>query len=288
MENFLPIDLKDFVRIVKNTHYLNSDNIPYEKIKKIIIDADKPVSREEIYLKNFSDAFLYVLQNINTSFNTNLILKTYYILSNSILDTEIAAEIVEEYYLYNDESPHFKALKIHECIMKKIVVSNIEMAIMFSNYIMIQNKRRPLVILPSFYKRYKNIILNDNGTIEEKHFLFIELEVPIKDTKENLKLIDCKEICLELLQMRSDIESYGVEKLYVFGSVAKEENTINSDLDLLVKMRKDVFNFERRIKQVELKAYLEENLKINIDIVEFNYAIATFNIYELENIITVF
>jgi|SRR5690554_22211 len=288
MSNFLPIGLKDFFRVVKNTHYLNSNTIPYEKIKKIIIGVDKPVSKEEILIKNFSDAFIYLLRNINASFNIDLVNKTYYILTNSILDEKTANEIVKEYFLYNDENAHYKALKIHECIIKNMDASNIKMAIMFSNYIMIRSKRRPLVILPSFFKRYKSIILNDKGTKEEKILLFAELEVDNKKTKENSRLIDCKEACLNLFKLRKDIENFGVEKLYVFGSVAKGDNTINSDLDLLVKMRKDVFNFERRINQVELKEFLEEKLRIDVDIVEFDYAITTFDTYELENIRTVF
>lgn len=288
MNNLLPIDFKEFVRIVKNTHILKSNNIPYEKIKKIILAIDKPMSNEELHIKNFSDTFLYLLRNINTSFNTNLIIKTYYILTNQILNEKISKKIVEEYYLYNDESPHFKAIKIHECIIKNIYPSNIEMAIMFANYVMIQDKRRPLIVSPSFFERYKKIILNTNVSIKEKQLLFIELEVPYKRNRNNVKPVDCKEMCMKLFQMKKSIESFGVQKLYIFGSVAKRENTVNSDLDLLVKMNENIYNFEKRMCQIELNKFLEKNLNIDVDVVEFSHAVSTFDMYELESIITVF
>lgn len=60
-------------------------------------------------------------------------------------------------------------------------------------------------------------------------------------------------------------EKYGVSKIAIFGSYAREENTEISDIDILVE-------FERPIglKFVELANYLEEILGLKVDLLTPN------------------
>lgn len=62
-----------------------------------------------------------------------------------------------------------------------------------------------------------------------------------------------------------DIEGFGVKSIAVFGSVARNESTPDSDIDLLVEFRPDervgMFRF------IDLKQYLEDLLGCEVDLV---------------------
>lgn len=58
----------------------------------------------------------------------------------------------------------------------------------------------------------------------------------------------------------------GVVKASVFGSFARKENKKNSDLDILVELKKDKTLFDL----VELKMNLEEKLGRKVDVLTYN------------------
>lgn len=62
-------------------------------------------------------------------------------------------------------------------------------------------------------------------------------------------------------------EAYGVEKLGVFGSTARGENSPGSDLDLLVEFRPGEETFDH---YMHLKFFIEDQLGIKADVVTAN------------------
>ncbi len=58
-------------------------------------------------------------------------------------------------------------------------------------------------------------------------------------------------------------DKYNIDSLYLFGSYAREEQSINSDIYLLVDFKKtpDLLTF------IELKEYLSNSLQKNVDLV---------------------
>jgi len=56
-------------------------------------------------------------------------------------------------------------------------------------------------------------------------------------------------------------EQYGVESIGIFGSYARDEATKESDIDIFANMKPDI------ISVIELKSTIEEDLKINVDLV---------------------
>jgi len=72
------------------------------------------------------------------------------------------------------------------------------------------------------------------------------------------------EILTLLKRQRSLLEErFGVTRLGIFGSVARDEATEQSDLDIVVEMAP---NF---LMMVHLKDYLQETLEVPIDIVRY-------------------
>ena len=58
-------------------------------------------------------------------------------------------------------------------------------------------------------------------------------------------------------------ERYGITKLRIFGSVAREEAVDSSDVDVVVKMAPDMF------ARANLKKELESILKTQVDVVRY-------------------
>lgn len=56
-------------------------------------------------------------------------------------------------------------------------------------------------------------------------------------------------------------DEFGVEKIGVFGSVAKETEREDSDIDIVVKLRKPI-----GLKFIELVEYLESLLNTKVDV----------------------
>lgn len=65
-----------------------------------------------------------------------------------------------------------------------------------------------------------------------------------------------------LEENREAIRSYGVRRLGLFGSFAREEATESSDLDFVVEFEKKSFD-----AYMDLKEFLEELFKCRIDLV---------------------
>lgn len=62
------------------------------------------------------------------------------------------------------------------------------------------------------------------------------------------------------------LKKYGVTKASLFGSVAKNKQTENSDIDLLVELPENASLFEL----ASLKQDLEDILEIEVDVLTFN------------------
>jgi len=72
------------------------------------------------------------------------------------------------------------------------------------------------------------------------------------------------EILQILRQHHAEIAAYGVSSIALFGSVARNEATTKSDVDLLVEFDRPIGLFEF----IRVKIYLEKILGIEVSLVE--------------------
>ncbi len=63
------------------------------------------------------------------------------------------------------------------------------------------------------------------------------------------------------------LEKYGVTKIGIFGSVARDQAVSSSDVDIVVEMRPDLF------KRVCLKAELESILGKKVDVIRYRHGV---------------
>ena len=64
-------------------------------------------------------------------------------------------------------------------------------------------------------------------------------------------------------------DRYGIIKIGLFGSYARDQQVENSDIDLIVEFEKDTPNLYDRKR--DLKRYIKENLNLNVYIARKKY-----------------
>jgi len=73
-----------------------------------------------------------------------------------------------------------------------------------------------------------------------------------------------REYILKYIRLhKEEISQFGVERIGMFGSFARGDNSINSDVDILVKFRETSSPF---YSYFNLKNYLQDNLQIEVDL----------------------
>ena len=108
-----------------------------------------------------------------------------------------------------------------------------------------------------------------NANISQ-HLLLQNLEVwreilifaPNYDSKTMLVLQDCINKLAAFKQTSG--KQFGITKLGIFGSVARQENTEESDIDIVVEVEKPTLSL-----MYELKEKLKELFNCNVDLVRF-------------------
>ena len=78
-----------------------------------------------------------------------------------------------------------------------------------------------------------------------------------------IKDVLTKEEILNFLRKNKDFfkQKFYVDNLILFGSFARDEATLDSDIDILIESKKKSFD-----KQFELKEFLEEKFQRNVDL----------------------
>lgn len=279
------IDIKQYYRFVEFTSRLVGYGLPHERFKRLILDDFKAESKEEKEVKRFANAYLYILNNINQSVTKEVLQESYYLLTHECLDEEISRQILETYYMNYDENSHYVAMLVHFKILQLVKVRNIEFAFMISNLIMLKKERYPLIPYEYMYEVYKQTIENKNK--DKLMVIFSQIEA-ITKPHENHSNISKEEIIVRIKENKQYlIKEFYLSKLYLYGSYAKERVTTQSDLDLLVIFDKEMLPLEKGMVIKNLTEYLENKIKIHLDIIDFNHALNHLDISEMENIITI-
>ena len=154
---------KCYYRFIEFTSKFVGCGMTHEKVKLLCYDQIKAESKEEIEVRRFIDAYLYILNNINQTISYEILERVYYLLTNKINQQEKLEKILSLLYRNNDLSIHHLVSKIHLFILDIIEYKNVEYAFLISNYLMIKKGRFPLIIYPANYERYQLYIKEKNG-----------------------------------------------------------------------------------------------------------------------------
>ena len=280
------VDIKHYYRFIEYVAMLNGISLPHERFKLIALDNYKAESENELLIKRFSEAYLFLINNKNQILTKEIIIKAYYLLTNKIIEDNIAKSILSTYYENYDEASHYLAGLIHLVVLDKVAERKIEFAFMISNLIMLKKGRYVLIPYEFNQDEYNEII--QNRDIAKLTIFFGGIERYVSKTLLEPKEIEFDELIDKLKECKAVLRNkYHVRKLFLYGSYAKRKVSSVSDLDLLVIFSNDLLNFQR-IQTVELmEKYLLRELEIKVDLLDFTHAMEKLNISEMENIITI-
>ncbi len=280
----MKINDKEFYRFIEFTMKMQETGLTHERIKQIIKDKTQALSVEEKEVRNLTDAFTYIVNNVNQTFSKETINKSYYMLNLEVMDEEKQEEILKTYYKYSDESIYLRVAKIQNKIIELKINKKIEYSLLLANLIMLKKSRGILITYPNISEIYKEALINRN---EEKLMLLYSRLETISNSENESKEIDVEKINEYIKRNKNYILArYHVEKLYLYGSFAKNTMNKNSDVDFLVMLEEDIINIEKERIIKELIEYLTKEIGIKVDIIDFTHAMKVLEINEMENIIT--
>ncbi|TGL65429.1 nucleotidyltransferase family protein [Leptospira jelokensis] len=78
-----------------------------------------------------------------------------------------------------------------------------------------------------------------------------------------VNFLDANSIQNSLKKCKQELDLLGVETIHLFGSVARNQAKLNSDIDFLVKFKPGMKNFDNYINLIFL---LEDLFKVKVDL----------------------
>jgi hypothetical protein len=280
---FLRDNFKQLINLIfyisKNSYY----SFNCEQVKKIFEDELTCISNEETKIKRMSDSLIYLLGNINQSFDKDILNKAYFLLSNKFIDITILNKIIELYYKNIDAAPQSLSALLHLYIINNIEKDNIEFAFLIVNYIMLKKGRWFLMPCECCHNEYKVAI--ENNDLSSLIRIFYDIELVKKEKVPCLLSRD--EVIQKVKSIKKDLlNNYKIEKLYLFGSYAKGKNTEKSDLDFIVIFNESLINKEKNDMIRKMKKYLSIEFNCDVDLLDFSYALDTFDKSQMEYLIS--
>lgn len=276
-----------FSKFIINIIYLimlfQDNKIVKERVYEIYYDKIKSLSYLESKIKNISNSYNYILNNINQPISEDLLNQSYYLMTCELLERNIVDEILRIYYKNIDVAPHSLAALLHLYITNNIAKNNIEFTFLISNYVMLKKNRWFLMPYEYCHKDYKEAIKsNDLSSLIR---IFYDIELVKKEKKPCLLSRD--DVIQKIKGIKEElVNNYYIEKLYLFGSFAKGNNTEKSDLDFVVIFNESLINKEKNDMIKIMKNYLSNEFDCDVDLLDFSYALDTFDKSQMEYLIT--
>lgn len=134
-----------FSKFIINIIYLimlfQDNKIVKERVYEIYYDKIKSLSYLKSKIKNISNSYNYILNNINQPISEDLLNQSYYLMTCELLERNIVDVILRIYYKNIDVAPYSLAALLHLYITNNITKNNIEFAFLISNYVMLKKNR---------------------------------------------------------------------------------------------------------------------------------------------------
>ena len=260
----------------------------HDSYKKMLIGEFTPNTNTLLKLKSFYDGYIYLLSNKASLLTKEVLKKFYYIIFGSELDDINALKLSTYYFKISTIPPLERAILFH---LKAYEVLNLKeddlniIALMMLNYVLVKEN------IPSFRMTYNQIKLYKKLMKEEEN-LFIFLKDLINENKgfdkeyfKNLIPLSVKDIYHGINEDKEElIKKYKIKELMVYGSFAKGNELIDSDIDILLRLSDDL-TYDEKVSNIEgLKTYLENKFKRLSDIHEIGMFISDDLIKQIKKI----
>ncbi len=259
----------------------------HDTYKKIVYSEITPSTPLEEKIKNYYDAYYYLLTNHKTALSKELLDKFFYILDGHKADQPMLIRIASGAFDFMDMPPMESAVRFHLFAYKEMIeVEEVErtiVSLMLFNYMLLKFDSPTMQLLYQDLKNYKKArdkyYEGDEVPVFNLFYgLIPKAKYQEKSYYKKLRPLTINEIYERFNQDRSMLEnSFNIKRITLFGSFAKGLERIDSDIDLLISFSHDLthaqkqenidylskyyFNvFNRYIDFNEISDYLDDEL----------------------------
>ncbi len=279
-------NVKGFYRFVKYISAWLGIKMPHERLKNLVFDDLTAEAPEEYRVKAIADSYLYLINSKKQILTKAILKKAYYLLEGTVLGEDVAEQILTAIYIHHNEVAHISAAKVHLKTLKLTEETGEVFAYMLSNTILLKKGRGASIPRGKIRASYKRAI--ECANVEKLAYIFMMTEQAPPPTNSQTQKTR-GEVIKILGDSRTDVvKNYGVKKMYLYGSYAKNNIHPHSDVDVLVIFG-DALNEEEKLEVIrDMKRYYLKRWEIHVDIINFNYALFQMCESEMQKIITVF
>ncbi|MGM9900330.1 MAG: nucleotidyltransferase family protein [Bacilli bacterium] len=289
MNNFEILIRKKNAAYVYNLVLKLNMPIEHEHFKKIVYDEEVCKSSLDQYIKRIYVSYTYLLLNTRSMLNIEIISKYHYLLIGKVIDENVALQVVSAFY------KPFNNNLLRRCInflQQLLVIFNdlsynekyIISASLFNYSLAYYNLEMVSEIDINYYET------NTYEEIEHEYLKQVNRETrQPKSYYRDLKKITKKDI-INVFERDREIfhNKYHIKTLILFGSFARDQQRIDSDIDLFVEFYDGMsYNQKKDIINLIKEQYYNE-LQRHIDIIELTNLILDCYIKKLQDYYLIF
>lgn len=242
--------------IEKIIRYFGND-VRHDIFKAVVYGEIGAATKSEEILKNYYDAYMYLLSNCKMVLSQDLLRKFFYILKGEVVDEALLIR-VSSYIFHSLEQPLIKKLvNIPIYIYEQLNIDNecerTMTALMFFNYYLVRENVPTIPFLRADLDTYIELRdKKDTAALERFVFEIIQnAKFQEKEYYENLRDIDAIDIQKIFLSEKDVlVNNYGIKHVYIYGSFAKETQRIDSDIDVVFDFSYDL-SYQEIIKIID-------------------------------------
>jgi len=256
------------------------------RFKEVILDKETLNSYEEIHYKEISDSYTFLMNNIKSPINSSIFIKSYFLLSNKRISQNNAWQFVSIYYQYKTCDVVELLSLLLEKINRTIRYKKIEYCLLLINYFFKRIIDEEIVVYPAMFSSLKNMLTSKENIITS--LLLLKRSISYKEQNQKhgiskLQIMDFFHTNKTILKTK-----FLIKRLFLFGSFSEETSHDQSDLDILVIFDDSITKDEKSLLNKKVKNYIEEKLKIQTDVIDFDYAITSMDFMSLNRILTIY
>lgn len=277
--------LKNVLLFAKNLCKMINLDIDYDECKNIMQGYKTVITNNEKKVKNIYDSLNYLLAQKENNIDDSIIKKWYFILYEKQINTILTIKIINSIYNLNIET----------------IIENIENTIKeikeFSNddiiclqwlyYLLYKNGYTTLLLNKNEVFSLQNE-LNKYNKFSKETILKLILTQQVINESNNRKITK-QEIIKEILINKNIFKDYlKISHISLFGSFSKDEDTLASDIDLLVSFEGVSSYSQKKSRVAILKDILEKSLGRQIDVLEISNNIDHNTYYAIKTAIKIY
>mgnify|MGYP003293112366 CR=1 FL=1 len=301
--------MKDFLKYSKDKELLvrKRINLFLEKVLRFLgydfrHDIYKGITCFEIAvdtefeekIKNYYDAFIYLLNNNKNPLTISRLKKFFYILYGIEFEETLLIRLTSKLFHINELSLIEKTIEYHLYVYSQLSFLHENdrtiISLMFINYILTNNDipcvhflRADLIKYMKCREEYFNG--NPEKMFELIYFVLKKAKFQDKSFYKKLVPLDKKDIYEKIISDKDLlINSYHINNVYLFGSYSKNTERIDSDIDILVTFSSELLVEEKKELMNKLKEHYTDFFKRYVDVHELNKYLSDVEINEFSKI----